>query len=319
MKEIGGYFELELPQDKDFPHCDNKLLNSGRHAFEFILRSMQVKPAVVWLPRFTCEVMMQPLERLGINAKFYEINDRLEIKYFPELEENEVIVANNYFGVKDSYMKLLSASYGEQLIIDCAQSYYMNEIPGIRQFYSPRKYFGVPDGGIAVTPDDNSDCMVKGVSWSRSSHLLKRIDLGPSEGYTDFRTNSEILNSESIKLMSNLTKRVLRSVDYEAAREKRMSNYKTLEDLLGSYNILKLPQSESFACAMVYPFMIDSDSLRQRLIDNKIFVATYWPNVLKWCDSDAIEYKLAKYLLPLPIDQRYGEQEMQRIADVILS
>lgn len=46
---------------------------------------------------------------------------------------------------------------------------------------------------------------------------------------------------------------------------------------------------------------------------------TYWPELLELCEMDSVEYNLARKLLPLPIDQRYGEEDMQRIIDVILN
>ena len=68
---------------------------------------------------------------------------------------------------------------------------------------------------------------------------------------------------------------------------------------------------------MVYPFMTSDESLRAWLIENKVFVTRYWPNVLGWCSNDDIEYKLATRIIPLPIDQRYGEEDMKRIIGII--
>jgi len=65
---------------------------------------------------------------------------------------------------------------------------------------------------------------------------------------------------------------------------------------------------------MIYPFLIDNgQELKKKLIENKIFVATYWPNVFGWTDKDSFEYKLTKHLLPLPIDQRYEKNELNII------
>lgn len=68
---------------------------------------------------------------------------------------------------------------------------------------------------------------------------------------------------------------------------------------------------------MVYPYLTDVADLRNKLIENKVFVATYWPNVFDWCKESDIEYKLAKYIFPLPCDQRYGEEDMERIINLI--
>ena len=50
---------------------------------------------------------------------------------------------------------------------------------------------------------------------------------------------------------------------------------------------------------------------------NKVFVACYWPNVLEWCAESDLEYKLAKQIIPIPIDQRYGVEEMEKIIRII--
>jgi hypothetical protein len=48
-----------------------------------------------------------------------------------------------------------------------------------------------------------------------------------------------------------------------------------------------------------------------------VFCARYWPNVLEWCQPGDFEYQLAENLVCLPIDQRYGEEEMNYIIDII--
>lgn len=41
MKEIGGYFELELPLSQEY-HNNAIKLNSGRNAFKYILKSQNI-------------------------------------------------------------------------------------------------------------------------------------------------------------------------------------------------------------------------------------------------------------------------------------
>ena len=53
------------------------------------------------------------------------------------------------------------------------------------------------------------------------------------------------------------------------------------------------------------------------MIENKVFVATYWPNVLEWTDEDSVEYEMAEKLVPLPIDQRYSAADMHYILSVL--
>ena len=71
------------------------------------------------------------------------------------------------------------------------------------------------------------------------------------------------------------------------------------------------------AVPMVYPYMVAKEGLREKLIANKVFVARYWPNVLDWTEKSSIEYQLTEQMQPLPIDQRYGEEDMNRIIELV--
>lgn len=318
MKEIGGYFELELPHSqKEFIHSQCVMVNSGRHALEYILKSIEIQITKIWFPYYTCEVALQPIEKLGIKYKFYNINSSLELENEISLQDGEYIIVNNYFGIKDDYIKKLANIYGERLIVDNAQAWYAKEIPGINTIYSPRKFFGIPDGGVVACNGRINIELEEDFSSQRCSHLLKRIDMNAGVGYSDFRTNSQSLCTAPLRRMSKLSHRILSSINFDQVKEIRRSNFQYLHNQLKMTNLLDIPDMENFECPMVFPYMTNDTTLRQRLIDNKIFVATYWPNVVEWCMDDSLEYKFAKNLVPLPIDQRYGTDEIDRIIDVI--
>ena len=68
---------------------------------------------------------------------------------------------------------------------------------------------------------------------------------------------------------------------------------------------------------MVYPFVTRTNrDIRKELIDNKVFVAQYWPNVHQH-NLYENECQLARRMIPIPCDQRYGEIEMNRIINII--
>ena len=71
MNEFGGYFELELNEGKDY-HAGAIKLNTGRNALEYILRVNKYKK--IYLPFFTCDVLLQPIEKLKIDTEFYHID-----------------------------------------------------------------------------------------------------------------------------------------------------------------------------------------------------------------------------------------------------
>lgn len=318
MKQyIGGYFELELPHNqKTFPHSDGVLLNSGRHSLEYILCSLG-KIKRLWIPYFTCDVVIQPVKFLKVPYSIYHINADFTIAENIVLEENEYILYTNYYGIMDAYCKVLASIYGQHLIIDNAQALYAEHLKGVSTFYSPRKFVGVPDGGIAYINSVYDVVLVKDVSYDRCSHLLKRYDLIPSEGYQDFRDNAHKITESTMSEMSNLTEALLSSIDYDSICEQRISNFKYLCKHLSLLNGLQMPPLESFACPMVYPFYAKISKLKERLISNQVYVATYWPNVLNWCNPDDLEYKLTTNIIPLPIDQRYDIDDMDYIINII--
>ncbi len=318
MREIGGYFSLELSNGTSIDNYNSMMmLNSSRHALEYVILSMEERPDKIHLPFYTCEVILEPIERLGIDYEFYNIYNNLELIAYPELGEREWIIVNNYFGIKDEYINKLSCVFGDKMIIDNAQAFYHIPDKHARAIYSPRKFFGVADGGFAKTPDKSVIELACDTSTDRSLHLLRRLDSGAGAGYGEFKVNDGSLSKEPLKEMSSLTRAILYSIDYEVIKERRRHNFSLLHDALCVNNKLKISALSTFECPMVYPYLTDDPNLRQRLIDNKIFVATYWPNVFEWCAKDTVEFNLAKQLIPLPIDQRYGKEDMQHILNVI--
>lgn len=318
MKPIGGYFELELPKgSRDFPHAYCTALNSGRHALEFILCQLGDAVKVVYLPYYTCDVILEPLKRLNIMPQFYHIDENLEIKEMPELPEGHYLIANNYFGIKDEYIRNLYMVLGTKLIVDNAQAYFAEERLGMTAFYSPRKFVGIPDGGFAWTPQKREIDMPQDFSTDRCSHLMRRIDSGSATGYKEFKENSHKLSMEPMKKMSELTYRILASIDYDEVMYRRRRNFEYLHQALGPTNLLEIPDMRSFACPMVYPYRTQDSELRGYLISNNIFVATYWQNVFNWSNAESVESILAREILPLPIDQRYVDEDMERIIDII--
>ena len=312
--EIGGYFELELSCGEHY-HNEALRLNTARSCLEYVLRVRNYRK--VYVPYFTCEIVLQPFHLLHIDYELYNIDEILEPVALPILKENEAFLYTNYFGLKQDCVERLAEHFGDRLIVDNAQAFYAKPIKGVDTFYSARKFFGVPDGAYLYCNRKLDKTFEKDSSCDRMGHLLKRIELGANEGYFDFRQNDDTLEKQPVMLMSNLTERLLKSIDYQTAAKKRRDNYQLLENALGEYNKLGFKLTDT-AVPMVYPFMADTPDLKHKLIKNKIFVATYWPNLFEWCNESDWEFQLAEKGCFLPVDQRYREKEMKRIIEVIL-
>lgn len=320
MEAIGGYFELaDLVEGRVFPHNDGMLLNTGRNALEYILRSIG-KVAKVYLPYYTCEVVLEPLKKLNIPWTYYHINSDFELAEEVNPKAGEYIIANNYYGIKDAYIKTLAEKYGDQLIVDCAQAFFAKPIPGIKAFYSTRKYVGVADGGVAYLGnlrDDLVEVEEMENTDDHDSHLFKRKQFGAEAGFADYQENEKKLDNQPIRLMSFQTKWILDHINYDKVVARRRENFKYLQEYLSEKNLLDFQDMDSFACPMVYPFMMNTErNLRKEFIDNKIFVAKYWPNV-ESLEGFETECDIANKVIPIPCDQRYEKKDIQRIIKLV--
>lgn len=318
---IGGYFELADFEGGSFPLSNGVLLNTGRNSLEYILRSIG-KINRIYIPYYTCKAVLEPISKLGLAWTYYHINYSFEIDGDLSPAEGEYIIANNYFGIKDAYIEQLAKRYGQHLIVDCAQALLARPIPGIKAFYSTRKYVGVADGGIAFLGNDcinpvpitETDCAEK-----HDSHLYLRKQFGAEAGYQEFITNELKLSNQPIRWMSDTTKAILEHIDYDPIRIRRNNNFSFLHKSLNIYNHLTLSDRTLFSCPMVYPLLTPyARSLRQHLIAHKIYVAKYWPDMPHQA-SQSCEWALAEEIIALPCDQRYGEKEMSYIITTIFN
>lgn len=312
---MGGYFELELPKMSKSQHSVDAIkLNSARNSLEYILEVN--RPKRVYIPYYTCDAILEPFGNTGVKYEYYHVDENLEVVDPPVLHDGELFLYTNYFGIKDVYTKLLADQYGKNLIVDASQAFFYNPTGIEKVFYSPRKFFGVSDGGLLVTDEKLSRVLETDTSNGRMSHLLKRLELSPEEGYRDFKQNDDSLQNMPIMQMSQITQKVLRTIDYAHVADIRKTNFHQLHKALGGTNKLSITTDD--AVPMVYPYLADNaEKIREVLINHRIFVAMYWPNVFSWCSENDVETYLARNILPLPIDQRYGAEEMKRIVEVI--
>ena len=309
---IGGYPELELRKGEHY-HKNAIRLNTARNCFEYVLRARGYDK--VYIPYYTCEVMLEPLEKCNVKYEFYHINQKLEPAETIQLQPSEAFLYTNYYGLKQQCVERLAQIYGNQLIVDNAQAFFAAPLDGIDTFYSARKFFGVADGAYLYTDKLLNIELEQDQSYERMAHLLIRADVSAEAGYADFRKNDDALCGEPIKRMSRLTEKILCSIDYEACKVARRRNYLEYESALKERNKLSIHLDEN-AVPLAYPLQQGSTDLRKLLINNRIFVPCYWPNVTNRTDFQ-LEADISNSLLPLTCDQRYEKDHIQRILKTI--
>lgn len=317
-RAIGGYQALELPSiDANVVHGAIKT-NSARSAIKLVLNSIQAKK--VWLPTYTCGAVVEAANDVGVAVDFYNLDSNFDVDPSLHLKCGELILIIDYFGVCSETIKRSKSRFGhKQTIVDCSQSYFLEPTEALATIYSPRKFFGLPDGGLLYSHDtrikqpeqrdESSD--------SRIAHLISRITNSPEAAYQQYREAELAISNLPVQGMSCLTERLLRSVDYQRAKSTRARNASYLHEHLGQYNQLNL-KIDATVAPLCYPFLPNvKTTSKSALLDKRVFIPTYWPEVMGRVKEGSFEWNLVTNCLFLPCDQRYNEDHMDRLISLL--
>ena len=315
MKPIGGFFELELTDNGAPYHPDAFFLNTGRACINLFLK--EKRPRKIFVPFYCCNSLIDPIIENSIPYEYYSLNEKLEIADEIVPEFDELIIYINYFGIKSDYIHELISSYGVNLIIDNTHGFFERDYKLCSSFNSARKYFGVPDGAYLYSNDSLRAELLPNQSIS-CSHLVNRFIGNIQKGYDQFLEYENSITSE-IRSGSLLSKFLLDNINYNDVSKKRTLNFKHYMEGLGEVNTLSFAPSLEDSVPFVYPLLLDKIIDKQKLFEKKIFVPTYWNDILtRGIKSFEFEKFFSTNLLPLPIDHRYGEGEIDYVINQIL-
>lgn len=317
-KEIGGYFELEL-SISEYLHSDCVPLNSGRNCLKYLIQKRDIRD--IWIPDYICDAVELACRETKARLHKYKIGPNFLPESDPGVCKSGYLYLVDYYGQlsESDIFTYLNIANGN-LIVDAAHSYFRDYRSDIDVLYTCRKFFGVPDGGFLKLKNQEYGPL-EGIdvdkSYNRMLHLLGRFEEDASSFYDVYQENEKKIYYAPIKIMSRLTRGLLSCFNYEQIKNRREENFRYLEDLLSPYNLLTLRCPEG---PYMYPLMLDSqysETIRRQLIDSKIYVPILWPNVLQAVSCDSWAHQYAWSIIPLPIDQRYGKEDMRKIADLI--
>jgi hypothetical protein len=315
---IGGYFEIELPKKRYTFYPSALRFQSARAALYALLD--HVRPQRVWLPAYICDAMLSPLLTLGIEPKFYRLTDDLGVEDSVSLQTEDLLLYVNYFGLNSTHEQALIRRFPfQQLIFDRSQAFFSASEEALACIYSPRKFFGVADGGLMLT-----QVIVKNeytflpMERGSTTHLLTRIQDSPEAGYSEFQRSEGLLLDPHPHPMSSLSHRIMCSIDFDSVRKIRNENFHFLHKHLGYLNELDL---SSTVCngPLCYPLLLRGSKLRASLIEQRIYLPTYWADARVRVPEGSIEMMMIEYCLPLPCDQRYCIEDMGRVVRSVLT
>lgn len=336
MNEYGGYIQLDTYTGPEYHEGSRILaLNSGRTALRFLIRARKIR--TILIPSFCCDTVREACEAEGISWSTYATGPDLK----PLLPEPENPSGTSEFSDPDRWLYLVNL-YGilddeeirsirrrfPRMIADYTHAFFRHPLPDTDTLYSCRKFFGVADGayvslgtGEGGLSDEEIFSLYRSLppdaSHDRMHFLLGRYECPAPEFYGEYAQNNDRFSREPIMGMSPLTHNLLRAVDYETARERRSRNFAFLNRRLSSRSRLVLPDIPG---AYAYPFwpgngLPSGEVLRREMIRQKVYVPCLWPEA----KGTPLEEEMASQILPLPVDQRYTEEDMEEILRRLIS
>ena len=311
--EIGSFIELDLRDSGEYFDCESNMarLNSGRSGIYHSARLLGC--SIVYLPYYLCPTVKAFLYKKGIEVRQYRIDEN----FSPELkitEDNAAILIVNFFGILSvNRIKEIASRYPKVIIDNCA-GFFNRFLCEFYNVFSTRKFFGVPDGCYVLGPAADKGCSdyAQDNSSDTAAFLLKRIEQGSSKVYHERMLNEERLDKTDITRMSVLTRKLLNSIDYGSIKDKRLRNFHCAHALYGPYNLIDpLVFMDDDCVPMVYPLVFKDSGLVLRLKERNVYTGRWWLNVLDHVGKDSFEAFLSQYMVPMPIDQRYGPREIE--------
>ena len=318
--EIGSFLELQLPKGRELYSAEKDIarLNTGRMAIWHAFRVTGCKR--IWIPIYQCDSIRDTFERKGVEVCFYSQDSHFTPIDIAATESDAVLLVNYYGIMSNSRMEELAQKY-KHTIVDCAQAFFCKPIEDALMVYSCRKFIGVPDGAYVVGKDAHKyvEEYPQCYSSDTAAFLLKRIEYGcEGKGYEARGINEARIDSEDCMKMSKLTRALMDAEDYNYNQQKRRENFEYAHTLFGGVNKLSPKMNlDKSTIPMVYPFLIEDEGVIRKLFAAKHFQGHWWSYICDEQPINSFEHWISKYIIPITIDQRYGKNELDYLANVI--
>ena len=350
-KEIGSIFPIsdavlsKAETDKVSYKGDRLYYSLCREALYDIAKAMGEVGNTVLIPAYTCQTVITPFEEAGWHCEYYSISRslRIDVQSLTKLVEKHhptLIVVHPYFGMDldENEESLLTKikQQGVDIVVDLTQCLFSTKDYLFASFIvaSYRKWMPIPDGGylkslsqkivISQPESENSDfseresaaMYLRGQYFENEQQRTKAISIRLSKA-ADFIAESNIAPHK----MSLVAYNLMQNQNLESNQQCRFDNYTYLyHNIIEDDKITKVCKDINAVTTAPLYFTIyvkDRSSLQKKLAQDAIYAPVIWPvedeRVL--IDED-VKY-IYNHLLAIPCDQRYDQNDMQRVIEII--
>ena len=350
-KEIGSIFPLsdavlsKAESEKASFKGDRLYYSLCREALYDIAKALGESPNTVLIPAYTCQTVITPFEEAGWHCEYYSISRslRIDVHSLTELVEKHhptLVVVHPYFGMdldeNEKALLTMIKQQGVDIVVDLTQCLFSIEDYLFASFIvaSYRKWMPIPDGGylkslsqkvvISQPESENSEFFereiaamyLRGQYFENGQQRTKAISVRLSKA-ADFIAESNIVPHK----MSFVAYNLIQNENLELNQKSRFDNYSYLyHNILENDKISKVCKDINVVTTAPLYFTIyvkDRFELQRLLAQDSIYAPVIWPvedeRVL--IDED-VKY-IYNHLLAIPCDQRYDENDMQRVVEII--
>ncbi|WP_429060088.1 hypothetical protein [Aeromonas veronii] len=312
---IGGYNQLAINNFNSGMELDSQAykFQSARAALYAYCKTLNIK--VLYLPNYICDSIFPALKSLNIKLEIYTLNELLLPEMLPVIKDvsNSRILIVNYFGLLSEQIKNIICSSPQKFIIDNSQALFSEHIDGTTSIYSPRKFLGIPDGGLLRSSEEiNMPNTVHDAS-ENVAHLLLRAAGDVNSGYKYFLAAERALDDFLPKRISIISTYLIKCENLSEVKNIRRRNYNLLHAKFKSLNRLQFPINEHVP--LCYPLKLDFNvaNICTNLLDSSIYLPRYWRS--NYCGK--VGQSMFDNTLFLPIDQRLTEDSIRVLSDIV--
>jgi hypothetical protein len=320
-----GPFGRPRPAFLAAPHL---ALVNGRSAIALVVDG--VGASRVWIPSYICAAVVEAA-RPRADVRFYPIDEHLcsaEREWISDVRRGDVVIVVDYFGFPfDGAIASELRSRGGTVLRDACQALLTDAKENEADFtvFSPRKFVGVPDGGIlrcAGPLGDDRPLDEAPAIWSLDAlrAVIWRGNYDSGEDGCDWFGLFQRVESEAPIgrfAMSAVSHALLaRAFDWNDIAARRCANYRLLADRFPMHALF--PHLRGGVVPLGFPMRVrNRDGLRRSLFANRIYPPVHWPIPLDVPAAFTASHRLSGDILTIPCDQRYGAADMERVADLI--
>lgn len=333
-KIIGGVFGLSVQTGNgalpDLFNIQHLCMANARSAIRLLVDF--ISPRTIWIPAYICRAVTQALA--DHEFRFYPVDPRLEVEddaWLAEVKHEDIVLVVDYFGFHhDPALSDRARNTGAIVVEDACQAFLTTGI-GEKADYlivSPRKFFGLPDGGVLCAaknrPLPSTPLISPPLDWQMGCMLCGSLRTAFDTGNADrswFPLFQRMEDSAPIGpySMSLLAKRLMtEGLNVASAAQARRTNYNLLLEKLG--HVALYPTLPDGVVPLCFPIILPNrESVQKVLYAADIFPPVHWPLQGVVPDSYVTSHQISQRQLSLVCDQRYDREDMAKTADMVLS